>query len=111
MTYTDDAFNAALAEEIRRERAGRDLLQDQVFEAAGMSRSAYEKIENNKPGAKRSVAQVRAIAEALGLSLTELVSRAEVRAESGVPQVRLVTAETVEVREPTTGRKGPRRSS
>lgn len=89
MTYSDDALNAAIAAEIRRERAALDLLQQQVWEKAGLSKSAYLKIENGQPGTKRTLAQIRSIASALDMTLGELISRAEARA-SAEPQVREV---------------------
>ena len=71
------ALSAALAAEIRAERARQQLTQEQVFEPAGMSKSAYLRIETGQRGA--NVAQLAHIADALGLPLSDLVARAESR--------------------------------
>lgn len=68
---------AAIPGEIRAERARQNLTQADVFERAGMSKSAYLLIETGKRGAKMD--QLEDIAEALGMRLSELILRAESR--------------------------------
>jgi transcriptional regulator with XRE-family HTH domain len=71
------ALVASLAAEIASERLARRMTQEEVYERAGISKSAYLKFENGQPGSARKFTDIVQIAEALGLTLTELMSRAE----------------------------------
>lgn len=76
----DEALIAALGAEIDGERSRLGLTQEEVFKAAGLSKSAYLKLENGQPGVARTVEQIRHVAQALGLTTGELITRAETTA-------------------------------
>lgn len=71
----------AIAAEIRAERGARGLTQAEVYEAAGVSRSAYWHIETERRAP--DAAQLEAIARALRLRVSELMRRAEERSARG----------------------------
>ncbi len=75
-----EGLNAAVATELRRERAARQVTIDTIVELTGLSRSTVL----NTLNAKRllGVEAVAAIAQALGVSVTTIFSRAEVRLAS-----------------------------
>ncbi len=83
----------ALAAEIRAERGARDLTQQDVYEAAGLSRSAYWHIETARR--QPDAAQIEAICQALRVAPSELFRRAEVRANRS--QEKVLNAEPIEV--------------
>jgi transcriptional regulator with XRE-family HTH domain len=71
------ALVASLAAEIAHARLAGGMTQEEVWTRAGISKSAYLKFENGQPGSARKFTDIIQIAEALGLTLTELMSRAE----------------------------------
>lgn len=75
-----EGLNAAVATELRRERAAQQITIDTIVELTGLSRSTVL----NTLNAKRllGVEAVAAIAQALGVSVTTIFSRAEVRLAS-----------------------------
>lgn len=73
----------AVADQIRAERAAARLTQREVWTRAGLTRSTYLRIED----AERDIntAQLAALAPVFGLTLTQLVERAETRHRRGTP--------------------------
>lgn len=67
----------AVAAQIRAERAASGLSQGAVFTAAGISKSAYLKLESGRNVA--DISQLAGICEALGLDLPTFFARAEAR--------------------------------
>lgn len=76
-----EGLNAAVAAELRRERAAQQVTIDTIVEQTGLSRSTVL----NTLNAKRllGVEAVAAIAQALGVSVTTIFSRAETRLTAG----------------------------
>lgn len=76
-----EGLNAAVAAELRRERAAQQVTIDTLVERTGLSRSTIL----NTLNAKRllGVEAVAAIAQALGVSVTAIFSRAETRLTMG----------------------------
>ena len=76
-----EGLNAAVAAELRRERAAQQVTIDILVERTGLSRSTIL----NTLNAKRllGVEAVAAIAQALGVSVTVIFSRAETRLTMG----------------------------
>ena len=76
-----EGLNAAVAAELRRERAAQQVTIDTLVERTGLSRSTIL----NTLNAKRllGVEAVAAIATALGVSVTAIFSRAETRLTMG----------------------------
>ena len=76
-----EGLNAAVAAELRRERAAQQVTIDTLVERTGLSRSTIL----NTLNAKRllGVEAVAAIAMALGVSVTAIFSRAETRLTMG----------------------------
>lgn len=68
-------FSQAVAAQVRAERARLGMTQQQVFDAAGMARMTYVRIENGSRVA--DVTQLAKIATVLGMSLSLLMQRAE----------------------------------
>lgn len=68
------AWREALGATVKAERVLRDMEQSQVRDAIGVSRATYSRIER---GYGATLEQIVAIAGALGLTVTELVGRAE----------------------------------
>ena len=81
------ALNDALAEEIRAQRRAIEMSQAELGKRAGISRGQVIRIENLERII--DVSQADAFARALGLSMVELMQRAEVRvaAAQGDPGV------------------------
>ena len=81
------ALNDALAEEIRAQRRAIEMSQAELGKRAGISRGQVIRIENLERII--DVSQADALARALGLSMVELMQRAEVRvaAAQGDPGV------------------------
>lgn len=72
----------ALIAEMRAERAAQGLTQQQVYEAAGLSRSAYWNIEKERR--QPSAEQIERIACALAFNPSALYKRAEKRLASSL---------------------------
>ena len=70
----------AISREIRAERARQRLSQREVYEAAGISRSTYVRIEGASRGI--DVEQLIRICDAFGVATSDLVRRAEDSLES-----------------------------
>lgn len=64
----------AVAAQLKAERALRGLDQDAVCERANISRSTYSRMER---GAGATLDQLLAVAEVLGIPLSEFIARAE----------------------------------
>lgn len=69
------AWSDAIADEIRAERARAHLTQKDVFEAAGIPRATYLRIETGQRVADTT--QLARICLALGLKVSTLTARAE----------------------------------
>jgi transcriptional regulator with XRE-family HTH domain len=85
-----DKIDLALAEEVRREIAGRNLSAKTVYEALGISQSAYY---NYFTAATRPI-KLRVLfdlADFFGMAPEELIARARARAESASPLEDLLT--------------------
>lgn len=74
----ESPYSRAFAEQIKAERVALDLPVAAMARRAGLNRMTYTRIEDHEIVA--DVTQVSHIAEALGLSLTDLWARAEARA-------------------------------
>lgn len=70
-------WSEAIAAQIRAERAAADLTQAELARRAGMPRISYLRVENGSRVA--DISQVKRIADGLGMSVIELVMRAEQR--------------------------------
>lgn len=68
-------YSHAVAEEMHAERTRQRLTQQQVADAAGMSRITYTRLELGQRVA--DVTQLARVADALGLQMSELIARAE----------------------------------
>lgn len=78
-----EGLNAAVAAELRRERAAQQVTIETLVERTGLSRSTVL----NSLNAKRllGVEAVAAIAQALGVSVTTIFARAEGRISAATP--------------------------
>ena len=82
MTSTE-AFGHAVSAQIRAERAAARLTQDEVAERAEMSKSTFIRLET---GVRTpDVDQLDRIAGALGLTMTQIIERAESRMSRRTP--------------------------
>jgi hypothetical protein len=79
-----EPIERALAEEARREIAGQSLDAKAVYEAMGISQSAYYNYFT-KPKRALKLGQIIALAEVLGMEPEELVARARARVASQNP--------------------------
>jgi hypothetical protein len=79
-------INAALAHVVRQLRVGVEMTSRDVYLAARLTESAYERLEYNDRGF--SAEQIRAIARVHGMRGSELLAMAEKAIENGeVPEV------------------------
>jgi transcriptional regulator with XRE-family HTH domain len=76
-TRKPNAVSQAIAAQLRAERAAAGLTREQVYEAAGVSRSTYARIE--KGSIVIDTAQLAAIAAVLGVPASDIWRRAEDR--------------------------------
>lgn len=72
----------AVSAQIRAERAAAGMTREQVYEAAGVSRSTYARIE--KGAIVVDVAQLAEVAAVLGLTASEIMRRADERLEANL---------------------------
>ncbi len=79
-----EALTRAIADEIRAERARQRRSQREVYEAARVARSTYVRIESASRGI--DMEQFVKIADALGVSPSELVRRAERAVDAAEPR-------------------------
>ncbi len=77
----EDAFFQRLGQAVRVERTRRALHQDELAEAAGLSKAYVSHIENGRRHA--SMDAVAALSKALGLSMGQLLAAAEAQDDEG----------------------------
>lgn len=106
----DAAMIASLGAEIASERAYRGLTQEEVWQRAGISKSAYLKLENGQEGVARTIEQLTGVARALGLTVGELIGRAEAGAPAFVVDLMqgVTDDERADLREAVNRRRPPK---
>lgn len=83
MTSTE-AFAQAVSAQIRAERAAARLTQEEVAERAEMSKSTFIRLETGER--KPDVDQLDRLARAFGVTMTQIIERAESRMSRRTPQ-------------------------
>lgn len=76
----DSAINRAMAAEIKAERVAQDMTIKDLAKASGVPEGTLNRM-TSKDIRDINITQMALIAEALGMSLADLVTRAEARAE------------------------------
>lgn len=99
-----NAASKAIAAQIRAERAAAGVTREAVYEAAGISRSSYARIEKGQIVV--DTAQLAAIAAVLGVPASEIMRRAEERLVASMDLTAKERADLEAAIERTRGKSG-----